>query len=82
MSSDNRIIQKLINPKEIKFEYVTPQQYRLLIIIDSNANGKWDAGNFYQKREPEKIILYKSEKGNYTFPIRANWEYDLLKIKF
>jgi uncharacterized protein (DUF2141 family) len=82
MTSDNRIIQKLINPKEIKFEYLLPLQYRVLIIIDSNANGKWDPGNFYQKIEPEKVILYKSEEGKYTFPIRANWEYGPLMIKF
>jgi uncharacterized protein (DUF2141 family) len=79
---DNKIVEKLINAKEINLQYLTPQDYRVRIIIDSNGNGKWDPGNFYKKIEPEKVILYKSDEGKYTFPIRANWEYGPLLIKF
>jgi uncharacterized protein (DUF2141 family) len=79
---DNKIVEKLINAKEINFQYLTPQDYRVRIIIDSNGNGKWDPGNFYKKIEPEKVILYKSDEGKYTFPIRANWEYGPLLINF
>jgi len=79
---DNKIVEKLINAKEINLQYLTPQDYRVRIIIDSNGNGKWDPGNFYKKIEPEKVVLYKSDEGKYTFPIRANWEYGPLLIKF
>lgn len=80
--TDNKTVARLTNPKEIKFQYLVPQEYRVRIIIDTNANGKWDPGNFYEGIEPEKVILYKSEEGKYSFPIRANWEYGPLVIKF
>lgn len=81
-NSENKVIYNLANIKSHTFKHLEPMEYRLRIIIDENNNGIWDAGNFYQKREPEKIILYKSEEGKYSFPLRANWEYGPLLIKF
>ncbi len=82
ITSDNTVIQKLLNPQEINFKFLKPQDYRIRILIDTNGNGKWDAGNFKNRIEPEKVIFYKSEEGKYSFPIRANWEYGPLLIKF
>jgi len=80
--ADNSIAQKLRNPKELNFKYVEAKDYKLLVIIDSNANGKWDPGSFQKHIEPEKVIFYKSDEGKYSFPIRANWEYGPMVIKF
>jgi hypothetical protein len=80
--TDNTIAQKLRNPKDLNFKFVEARDYKLLVIVDSNANGKWDPGNFQKHIEPEKVILYKSDEGKYSFPIRANWEYGPLVIKF
>ncbi len=82
LTSNDILISELRNQKEFSIKYLRPDTYKVRIIIDSNGNGKWDAGNFLQKTEPEKIILYKSEENKYTFPIRANWEYGPLVIKF
>jgi uncharacterized protein (DUF2141 family) len=82
LSSDNTISEKLRNPKELNFKFVEPKDYKIMVIIDSNGNGKWDPGSFEKKIEPEKVIFYKSEEGKYSFPIRANWEYGPLVIKF
>lgn len=82
ITSDNTVVQKLYNPEQINFKFLKPQEYRIRILIDTNGNGKWDAGNFEKGIEPEKIIFYKSEEGKYSFPIRANWEYGPLVIKF
>ncbi len=81
-NNENKVIHSLHNIKSHTFKHLEPMEYRLRIIIDENNNGIWDAGNFYQKREPEKIILYKSEEGKYSFPLRANWEYGPVLIKF
>jgi len=82
ITSDNTAIEKLYNPKEINFKFLKPMEYRIRILIDSNGNRKWDAGNFEKRIEPEKVIFYKSDEGKYSFPIRANWEYGPLVIKF
>ncbi len=81
-NNDNEVLYSLKNIKEHTFKYLEPLEYRLRIIIDTNQNGKWDAGNFHKKIEPEKIFLFKSEEGKYSFPIRANWEYGPVLIKF
>ncbi len=79
---DDQVVSSVKNVKEHSFGYLEPKEYKVRVIIDQNKNGKWDPGNFYQKIEPEKVILYKSEEGKYSFPLRANWEYGPLLIKF
>jgi len=82
MSNDNKVVQSIKNIKEYTFKHLEPKEYKLRILIDENKNNIWDAGNFYKKIEPEKIILFKSEEGKYSFPLRANWEYGPVLIKF
>lgn len=80
--TQDNLVQKITNPKDYTFRYLKPKEYKIRILIDSNNNGKWDAGNFEKGIEPERIIFYKSEEGKTNFPIRANWEYGPLLIKF
>ncbi len=79
---DEIVIREIRNATETTLRYLKPLEYKIRVIIDTNKNGKWDAGNFYKGIEPEKVIFYKSEEGKYTFPIRANWEVGPLGIKF
>lgn len=44
-------------------------KYSIRLIEDSNNNGKWDSGDVYTKRQPERIWYLDR-----TFTIRANWE--------
>jgi len=80
--TNGELIESIKNIKDHTFRYLEPFEYKLRIIIDENNNGKWDVGNFYTGTEPEKIILYKSEDGKYSFPLRSNWDYGPLLIKF
>lgn len=82
IDKDNKVTQSAINPKEFTFHFVEPNDYKIFITIDKNGNGRWDAGNFLKREEPEKTVYYISEEGKYSFPIRANWEYGPLVIKF
>lgn len=82
VTTDDKIVDQVKNVKEYTFRFVKAQEYKFRYIIDANKNGKWDPGNFLTRTEPEQVYYYKSEEGKFSFPIRANWEYGPLLIKF
>ena len=47
-------------------------KYKLKYIFDNNNNGKWDTGNWEEKKQPEKIINYSND-----IIIRSNWDLKL-----
>lgn len=51
------------------FSDITPANYLLRIIFDTNGNGKWDTGNYLKKIQPEKISYYPTE-----IELKPNWE--------
>jgi len=56
----------------LEFDKLQPGSYEIRIIYDSNANGKWDTGNFLQRLQPERTYLHP-EKIN----VRANWDMEV-----
>lgn len=46
-----------------------PGEYDLRILFDENGNGRWDPGNFRQKRQPERVISLPRK-----LAVRANWD--------
>ncbi|WP_297691184.1 Ig-like domain-containing protein [uncultured Eudoraea sp.] len=54
---------------DLEFNTLEPGNYLIRIIIDKNANGKWDTGNYLRKIQPEKVIYYPT-----AIEMRANWE--------
>ena len=44
---------------ELVFENLKPAKYYLRYIDDSNGNGKWDPGNYEEKRQPEKVYYFE-----------------------
>ena len=51
-----------------RFENLAPGKFSVRIITDLNGNGRWDTGNYNQKRQPEPIFRRELEA------LRANWE--------
>jgi len=49
-----------------------PGNYGMRIIQDDNKNRQWDAGNFFAKKQPEKVIQYNQE-----IILKAGWENEL-----
>jgi hypothetical protein len=43
---------------ELIFENLKPGKYYLRYIDDANENGKWDIGNYAEKRQPESVYYY------------------------
>lgn len=52
----------------IPFSKLQPATYTARLVEDANGNGRWDAGNYFQKRQPEWLSIKKLEA------LRANWE--------
>jgi len=46
-----------------------PGEYELRILYDTNDNGKWDPGNYSEKRQPEKVISLDKK-----LVIKADWD--------
>ncbi len=53
----------------VSFELVAPGKYLIRVIYDSNANGRWDTGNFLLKTNPEEIIYFPE-----LLEVRPNWD--------
>lgn len=76
----NYVVELKLKDKKIKtlilnkekntaiLEGLKPGQYNAVIIEDLNGNGKWDAGNYLQHMQPERIRTMEIEE------IRENWE--------
>lgn len=76
------IIRTERNNKKIQFEDLMPGEYQIRLIIDKNANGTWDPGNFAKRQEPEPIVFYQNEKKVPIINLKANWEIGPLLITF
>jgi hypothetical protein len=56
-------------------ELMAPGEYQLRILLDSNGNGKWDTGQFFEKRkQPERVLPIEKR-----ISIKPNWsnEYEI-----
>lgn len=51
------------------FNNLIPDTYYARIILDTNGNGKWDTGNYIEKRQPEMVYYCPVH-----FEITKNWE--------
>ena len=65
---------------EAIFMDLNVDKYFARIILDENGNGRWDAGNYAEKRQPERVIYCMQQ-----FESRQNWdnewEWDISKTK-
>lgn len=74
LDSKNEVVQETYNLDNFEFKYIEPGAYRIRILIDSNQNGQWDAGNILTNTEPEPILFYYSSTEEQEITIRANFE--------
>ncbi|KOY85885.1 hypothetical protein AD998_06770 [bacterium 336/3] len=72
LDDKSKIVRQLKSPlksKSIVWDYLMANTYVVRVIVDSNKNGKWDAGDFEKRQQPEKVIYYTKK-----IPLRENWE--------
>jgi len=53
----------------ITYNYLSPGKYRLRVIVDDNNNQKWDAGNYLQRIQPERVFYFEK-----TLEVMPNWK--------
>lgn len=46
-----------------------PDKYYARLVVDLNGNGKWDTGNYAEKRQPE-VVYYSPKK----YEVMQNWD--------
>jgi hypothetical protein len=54
---------------DISLKHIWPGTYKVMILQDENANGRWDTGNYFQHRQAEKIQFLPN-----TIQVKGNWE--------
>ena len=82
LTKEGKLVRSIQNVTKYTFKNLPPAEYGIRIIIDTNKNGKWDPGNITKGLEPEKVVFYKAPNGKPNFPLRANWEYGPLILRF
>ncbi|NUO03712.1 MAG: Ig-like domain-containing protein [Saprospiraceae bacterium] len=69
---ENNVVENLnitnVKTFQRNFTLLPPGNYSVRIVTDLNRNGRWDAGLYDAKRQPEPIFKAKLE------PLRANWD--------
>ncbi len=70
---NNIVFEKPIKGNDkVTVEGLDPKSYGLRLVADENNNGKWDTGNYLQKKQAEKIILYPQKVS-----VRSNWDVEV-----
>ena len=62
--------------KKVTIENQPTGTYKVVVIEDTNGNGKWDTGNFKNRIQPEKVYTYKD-----TYTLKGGWDLDM-EVKF
>lgn len=75
VDNNSKVFKQVKDLPRIKFEDVVPGDYQIRLIIDKNANGRWDPGNYFKYEEPEPVIYYRSADGSTAIKgVKANWD--------
>ena len=69
--NNDLVFEKTINESlnAVKIENLIPGSYSLRIIVDEIENERWDTGDYFRKKQPEKVINYPT-----VISIKPNWE--------
>lgn len=65
-------LKQKLEQKRYRIKMIEPGEYSIEILYDLNNNGKWDTGDYWKKRQPERLIPRKQ-----TLIIRPNWDNEL-----
>ncbi|MDQ2751901.1 MAG: Ig-like domain-containing protein [Bacteroidota bacterium] len=55
-------------------KYIRPGEYEMRVLFDTNRNGKWDAGSYEKKTQPEVVESVKTISRANKINLRGNWD--------
>ena len=61
--------QVVTQPVKLSFLHLKGGKYGIRAIVDSNGDGEWTPGNYWQHRQPESILFFEK-----TLELRENWD--------
>ena len=71
-SSADLILKKYLQAKKDKIKLLPPGEYFIEILFDTNMNGKWTAGDYWKKIQPERVVPRKEK-----IAIKPNFENEI-----
>lgn len=70
-AKDEIIDEQYSTENSFEYTYLNPGEYYFKILVDENANGHWDTGDFFQRKQPERAMVYPT-----MLQVRAMWDLD------
>lgn len=70
-NKDELIEERYTRDSSFDFNHLNPGEYYFKILIDENENEHWDTGDFFNKKQPEKALVYPA-----VLNVRAMWDLD------
>lgn len=61
--------QLLTESGRLRFIHLPTGEYRLRAVVDVDGNGRWTAGDYRRRRQPEKSVMFEK-----TLNLREKWE--------
>ncbi|MCK4569690.1 MAG: Ig-like domain-containing protein, partial [Bacteroidales bacterium] len=73
MTEKEEMVREEILGREstINWDLLKPAKYIIKAFADLNHNGKWDTGDFLEKRQPEPVVYYHD-----VIEVRAGWSFE------
>lgn len=74
---EGKTITKLTHARagqEYTIRYLAPGKYQLRVTEDRNKNGIWDTGSLTQRRQPERVRIWKHPTLGPEIEAKQNWD--------
>ena len=67
--NDQLVESKPLLKNELFFKLFHTGEFEVRVLYDENKNGYWDAGNYKQHKQPERVEKFKNKVS-----VKANWD--------
>jgi hypothetical protein len=69
---NGKVLETIYSGTPLHFKKLLPSEYELRLIVDTNNDGIWTPGNYFENSLPEKVYYYPE-----ALNLRANWELEI-----
>jgi uncharacterized protein (DUF2141 family) len=77
LDKDYKIVDEIQDEKNYAFNFVSPGDYYVRVLVDNNDNGIWEYGNILKMEAPEDVLITEQQ-----ISLRENWEVGDINFKF